>query len=221
MGAENNILCVILGGGGHARMVIDVLQRSGIAIPYAVLDRDRSLWNEQLLGVPILGGDGLLQDLVSRGVTHFVVGVGSVGDNQPRRRLFELGLAHGLVPMTVQHPSASLSQWTQVGPGSVLFPAAVVNTGAVLGANVIINTGAIVEHDCVIGDHVHIATGARLASTVTVGEGSHIGIGATVRQCIRIGRAAIVGAGAVVVNDVPNDVVVVGVPARILRSMEK
>ena len=220
MGADKNVLCVVLGGGGHARVLIDILQSSAGATPYAVLDRDSSLWNRKLLGVPVLGGDELLPDLIGQGVTHFVVGVGSVGDNHPRRQLFELGVAHGLVPWIVQHPSAVCSRFAQVGLGSVLFPAVVVNAGAILGVNVIINTGAIVEHDCCVGDHVHIATGARLASTVRVDTGAHIGAGATVRQGVSIGEGAIVGAGAVVVRDVPPRVVVVGVPSRFLKEVE-
>lgn len=218
MGADKPALCVILGGGGHARVVIDSLRASQIAMPYAVLDRDRSLWGKELLDVSIPGGDELLPDLVSQGVTCFVVGLGAVGDNQPRRRLFDLGLAHGLAPLTVQHPSAVCSQWAQVGSGSVLLPAAVVNAGATLGVNVIVNTGAIVEHDCVLGDHVHIATGARLASTVRVGPGAHVGAGAVVRQCLSIGEDAVVGAGAIVVKDVPPRTTVVGVPARAIRE---
>lgn len=173
-----------------------------------------------MLGVPIPGGDELLPGLVRKGVTCFVVGVGAVGNNQPRRQLFELGLAHGLTPLTVQHPSAIRSEWARVGAGSVLFPAAVVNAGATVGANVIINSGAIVEHDCIIGDHAHIASGARLASTVRVGVGAHVGAGATVLQCRSIGDDAVVGAGAVVVKDVPPRSVVVGVPARVVRQVD-
>lgn len=222
MGTAKNALCVILGGGGHARVVIDILQVCGAVTPYAILDRDRSLWNQQMLGVPILGGDELLPELVGRGVTHFVVAVGSVGsigDQHPRRQLFEIGLAQGLAPLVVQHPTAVCSRFAQVGLGSVIFPTAVVNAGAFLGANVIVNTGAIVEHDCYIGDHAHIATGARLASTVRVGTGAHIGAGATLRQGVSIGEGAVVGAGAVVVRDVPPRVVVVGVPSRFLKEV--
>ncbi|MBI4280135.1 MAG: NeuD/PglB/VioB family sugar acetyltransferase [Armatimonadetes bacterium] len=213
-------LCVVLGGGGHARVVLDCLISSGVARPYAVLDRDRALWGTELMGVPILGGDELLSELAQGGVTGFVVGLGGAGDNGPRRRLYELGLAHRLAPVTVCHPSAVCSRWATLGEGSVLLPAAIVNAGAVLGANVIVNTGAIVEHDCVIGDHVHVATGARLASTVRVGAGAHIGAGATVRQCLSIGEGAVVGAGAVVVKDVPPWTVVTGVPARPLRRQD-
>lgn len=221
MSANKNALCVILGGGGHARVVIDSLRASGVAEPFAVLDRDCALWGTELLGVPILGGDELLPELVGRGANYFVVGLGAVGNNQPRRRLFEFGLGHGLTPITVYHPSAICSKWAQIGAGSVFCPASVVNAGAELGVNVIVNTGAIVEHDCVIGDHAHIATGAMVASTVRVGACAHIGAGATVRQCISIGEGAVVGAGAVVVEDVAPWKVVVGVPARPTREVSR
>lgn len=212
--APEPVRCVILGGGGHARVLIDALLESRSAVPHAVLDADRALWGSQVLGVPVLGGDELLARLVREGITSFVVGVGSVGDNEPRRQLFELGLRHGLRPLTVRHPSAVCSAWATIGPGSMLFPQAVVNAGATVGRNVIVNTGAIVEHDCAIGDHAHIATGAKLASTVRVGPLAHIGAGATVRQCVTIGAGAIVGAGAVVIREVSPGAVVAGVPAQ-------
>ena len=206
--------CVILGGGGHARVLIDVLRATGTAEPSVILDADTRIWGSEVLGVRVRGGDELLQTLVGEGIDAFVIGVGGTGDNRPRRRLFELALSRGLSPLTVRHPSVVCSPSSAIGPGSMVFPGAIVNAGSVIGQNVIINTGAIVEHDCVIADHVHIATGARLASTVRVGAGAHIGAGATVRQRIFIGEAAIVGAGAAVVSDVRPETTVVGVPAR-------
>ena len=205
--------CVILGGGGHARVLIDCLQTSGVAEPYAILDSDPSKKGKELLGIPILGGDDLLPQLAGRGVTHFVVGLGSTGDNRPRQHLFERGLSHHLEPLTVIHPSAVCSKEAKIGRGSQLFPRSVVNAGSEVGENVIVNSGAIVEHDCLIGDHTHIATGAQLASAVRVGKGAHIGIGASVKQGVTIGEGAVVGAGAVVVKDVLPHVVVIGVPA--------
>ena len=199
-------------------MLIDCMRGSGVATPHAVLDCDISLWGKEILGVPIQGGDELLPELAREGVTCFVVGLGGVGDNQPRRRLFELASSHGLRPLVVCHPSAVCSPWAKIGAGSVLFPGSIVNAGAVLGVNVIVNTGVIVEHDGVIGDHVHIATGARLCSTVHVGDGAHIGAGATVRQGISIGEGAVLGAGAVVVKDVEPWTVVAGVPARVIEG---
>ena len=209
--------CVILGGGGHARVLIDCLRLCDLVEIEGVLDSDSSLHGQKVLDVPVLGGDELLGGMAAGGVTHFVVGLGGVGDNGPRRRLFELGCSWRLTPLTVRHPSATVSRWASVEPGCQLLPGVIVNACAFLGKNVIVNSGAIVEHDCAVGDHAHIATGARLASTVQVGTGAHIGAGATVRQSIRIGEDAIVGAGAVVVKDVGPGVVVAGVPTRPIR----
>ena len=221
MSTERRPRCVVVGGGGHARVVIDAIVASGMAIPVAVLDADRSRWGAEVLGVPIVGGDDQLAGLVrGGGVTHFIVGVGGTGDNDPRRRLFERALGSGLLPLTVRHPAAVCAGSAHVGDGSLLCATAVVQAAAVVGLNAILNTGSIVEHDCVLGNHVHLATGARLCSTVRVGEGAHIGAGATVRQCLSIGEGALIGAGAVVIDDVAPRQVVVGVPARPLQPAQ-
>ena len=219
MSSNNIIRTLILGGGGHAKVVIDSMRAAGALEEAAILDPDPVLWGHEVLGVPVLGGDELLPQLVKEGAAGFIVGLGAVGNNRPRQRLFELGLAMGLNPLTVRHPSAICSPSAQIGGGSVVLPSAVINPDATLGVNVIVNTGAIVEHDCVVGDHVHLATGSRLCSTVRLGDGSHIGAGATVRQVLTIGEGAVVGAGAVVVRDVPPWTTVVGVPARELRRV--
>lgn len=206
--------CVILGGGGHARVLITCLQAGGHGTPYAILDPDERRWGTELLGVPIRGGDEQLAACRANGATHFIVGQGGIGDNTPRKRLFALGRAQGLTPLTVVHPSVICAPSVVIGEGTMLFPGAIINPGVVLGVNVIINTGAIVEHDCQIGDHAHIAPGAVLSGTVHVAEGAHVGVGAVVRQDIRIGAGAIVGAGAVVVRDVSPGATVKGVPAQ-------
>lgn len=212
------IACVILGGGGHAAMVLDAMQSAGLDVECAVLDPSPQLWGTTICDAPVVGGDERLAGLIADGARWFVIGVGGVRDNGPRRRLFDLAVSQGLTPLTVIHPRAMCSPRAEIGPGTVVMPGAVVNVGATIGANVIVNSGVVVEHHCRVEDHVHIATGARLASTVTVGVGAHIGAGATVRQCLSLGDACVVGAGAVVVRDVPAGAVVVGVPARPLRG---
>jgi len=221
VGPDDDARCVILGGGGHAAVVIDALLAARLVCPYAVLDRNPQQWGKELLGVPVRGNDEILPELVRQGVTCFVVGLGGVGDNRPRERLFEIGLACGLTPITVRHPSAVCSSWAEVGAGSLLLAGAVVNARAILGVNVILNTGAVVEHDCVVGDHVHVATGAKIAGGVRIGDRAHVGAGATIRDGLRIGDGAVIGAGAVVVEDVAPWSVVFGVPARPISARTK
>lgn len=211
--------CLVLGGGGHARVLIDGLLALGEVELVGVLDQDRGLWGATLYGVPVLGGDDLLPRLAGSRADAFAVGLGGVRDNLPRRRLYEAGLAHGLTPLTFVHPRAFCSPRAVLGPGCQLMPMAVVNAGAALGANVIVNSGAVVEHDCRVGDHAHVATGARLCSTVSVGANAHIGAGAVVKQLVRIGDDAVVAAGAAVVKDVPAGALAKGVPAAITRQL--
>jgi len=212
--SSNKILCVILGGGGHAHVVIDCLKVSGVAHPYAVLDVNRFLWGKEVYGVPIRGGDDFLPTLKQEGVTHFVPAIGGVGDNAPRRRSFEWGIGQGLIPLTLRHPSAVISSQTNIGRGTVIFAGAIINPGVVIGENCIINTGSIIDHDCTIGDHVHIAPGVTLSGVVRVGSGVHIGTGASIRQGVTIGDESIVGVGSVVVKDVSAKTIVKGVPAK-------
>ena len=218
-GRRGDLLPVIgVGAGGHAKVLVETLQLVGGYELVGLLDPKPEIWNTNVLGIPVLGDDCLLATLYYDGVRHAFIGLGSVGDTGPRRRLYEEVRGRGFEIVQTIHPQAIIAPSAQIGHGSTIMAAAVVNTATILGTNVVVNTGAIVEHDCVIGDHVHIASGARLASTVHVGEGTHIGLGACIRQCIHIGRQVVVGAGAVVVDDVPDNVVVVGVPARVLQE---
>lgn len=205
------IHCLILGAGGHARVLIDALQRQAPLVGYALLDADPKLWATVIMDVPIIGGDEYLTRLDAE---RFIVGVGSTGSTAIRQRLFAEAIVAGLTPQSVIHDRALIADGATIGPGAQILAGAIINTGAELGRNVLVNTGAIVEHDCRIEDHVHIATGARLAGGVQVGLGAHIGIGAVVRQNQIIGAGAIVGAGAVVVHNVAPNTTVAGVPAR-------
>jgi UDP-perosamine 4-acetyltransferase len=209
----------LLGAGGHATVLLDALLAAKLPLPIVALDNNPTLRGSSLFDVPIVGDDQQLETMIEQhGLTAFINGVGSAGPTIIHQRVYEQGLASGLEPLTIIHPGATLSAYAGAGPGLQMLAGSIVNPGTQIGSNVLINTGAIVEHDCHIGDHVHIATGARFAGNVTVEHSTHIGIGASIRQGIRIGASVIVGAGAVVVNDVPSGAVVVGVPARPVRS---
>lgn len=206
--------CVVLGAGGHARVVLDCLEAAGLIKAACVLDADSRLWGGEIFGVPIRGGDDWLAKMGLENIGLFFVGAGSVKETTARQKLFEKGLAAGLESFVLIHPKAICSPRAEIGKGSLVCAGAILNPGAVVGANVIINTGAIVDHDCRIASHVHIAPGVTLSGNVSVGEGAHIGTGASVRQGIVIGQGAVVGAGAVVVRDVLPHTLVKGVPAR-------
>lgn len=209
-----------LGAGGHAKVALDTLAAMGGFEVVGLLDPRQELWGRQVAGVPVLGGDDLLAERPG-GARHVFLGLGAGHETGPRRRLWERARADGYDVVTLRHPAAVVSPSARLGDGATLLATAVVNAGAELGANVIVNTGAIVEHDCRIGDHVHVAVGAVLASGVVVSEGAHVGAGATVLQGLSVGARAVVGAGAVVTHDVEPDVVVAGVPARVLRPVAR
>ncbi len=142
----------------------------------------------------------------------------AIGNNAVRhRKLAALGSAHAPV-VSLIHPMAFVSQYSSIGPGSVVFAGVVVNADAKVGDGAILNTGCSVDHDCILGDTVHVSPGARLAGAVSVGDRSWIGIGASVRQLIRIGNDVVVGSGASVVSDIPDRTVAVGVPAKVIRT---
>lgn len=201
-------------------MVIEILRLVGGYDLVGLLDVDPALWGSEVLGVPVLGDDALLTKIYDQGVRTAFIGVGTVKRSEPRRRLYEQVRQAGFEIAGAVHPQAIISPTAKIGDGPTIMAGAVINPDASVGDNVIINTGAIIEHDCMIGNHVHVATGARLAGSIKIGDGAHIGIGATIREGIRIGRGSVVGAGAVVVRDVPDEVLVVGVPAKIKRGFE-
>jgi len=203
-----------LGAGGHAKVVIELIQVAGGYDCVGLLDPRPELRGTAVLGVPVLGDDSHLPQLRREGVEAAFIGVGAVADTSVRRRLFTTMTEQGFTPVSAIHPAAILSPSARVGEGVTVMAGAVVNAHAELGANVVVNTGAIVEHECVLGDHAHVATGAVLAGGVRLGQGALVGAGATVLPGVSIGEEAVVGAGAVLASDCPAGATVKGVPAR-------
>lgn len=200
----------ILGAGGHGRVVADCAQMAGWARISAFDDRPSTVTDSPWPAI------GTAADLVAR-LSEFEGVVVGIGDNFIRldwhRRLIGLGACM----VSLIHPAATVSSYASLGGGTVVFAGAVVNIGARLGQAVIVNTGATVDHDTSLADGVHVSPGAHLAGGVRIGEGGWVGIGAAVREGVSIGSRVRVGAGAVVVNDVDDDLTVVGNPARILK----
>ena len=199
---------IVVGAGGHARVVMDALQsEKGESISCAFADDDVSLHERFVLDVPVLGA---ASEVVSPG-TRFHVAIGA---NRTREKLYKQMLGIGAVPFAVVHPSAIVSKYAHLGIASFVAARAVVAPAAKIGVGAIINHGAVIDHDCLVGDFSHIAPGATLAGGVSVGCGVLIGAGANVLPGVVIGDGAVIGAGAVVVADVLSGTQVVGVPAR-------
>ena len=203
---------IMLGAGGHAKVLIDALLESSAVIA-GVLDPDPDLAGACVLGVPVLGNDSIAVEFPPSEV-QLVNGLGSVGTPARRRQLYDKFKALGYGFATVVHPSAIVASDVVLGEGAQVMAGSIIQPGSSIGCNCIINTRASIDHDCIVGDHAHIAPGVTLSGGVSVGEATHIGTGAIVIQGISIGVNAVVAAGAVVVKDIPARTKVRGVPAR-------
>ena len=210
---------LIVGAGGHGRVVLEIIQAAAQFRPAGFIDADAGLAGTTIAGVPVLGSLNVLPRLLQqrKGFRAVI----AIGDNRIRRTYAAKVAAAGIELVSAVHPSAIVSPSATVGRNVVIAAGAIIATEAVIGDSVLVNTGAIVDHECHVGDGVHICPGAKLSGRVTVGAGAFIGLGATVIQCLEIGAEAIVGAGAVVIHDVEPGATVVGVPARIIRSQDR
>ncbi len=206
---------IILGAGGHGRVVLDILLQAGQHKPIGFLDNNKALLGRRIDGLPVLGGMERLQDIQSRGIPGAIV---AIGDNGLRRGFGDVIEREGLDIVSAVHPSAQLAGSVSLGKGVVIAAGALVCAHCQIGDYAILNTGCIVDHESMIGTSAHVCPGVRLAGHVTVESGAFVGIGATVVQNIRIGFEAVVGAGAVVTQDVDPMTTVVGVPARVVKA---
>jgi sugar O-acyltransferase (sialic acid O-acetyltransferase NeuD family) len=202
---------IIVGAGGHGRVVADAAESSGQWDSIGFLDA-RFPQLRKVDGWPVVGRSHQTGEPELRDDDEFVVGIGNC---RTRTHLLDELTASGRRIATVIHRSATVSKYAEVGEGCVIFAGACVNIGARLARGVIVNTAASIDHDCQVAEGVHVCPGARLAGDVTVGRLSWFGIGACARQGVVIGEEVVIGAGAAVVTDIAAGSLAVGVPARV------
>lgn len=197
---------ILYGARGQAKVIYDLILSNNHLLEYLVDDNPPEDFPHNL---PVfLPTDDLLRD------QKLII---AIGDNRTREKISER--IKELCDFEVMvHHSAYVSRFVEIGEGTVVMPKACLNAEVKVGRHCIINTGSIIEHECVIEDFVHISPNAALAGNILVKKGAHIGIGANIIQGITIGENAVVGAGAVVLNDVPDQAVVVGSPARVIGN---
>lgn len=214
-GQKTKIL--VVGGGGHAKVVLDALRCNSYEI-VGILEADVHLVGTDVCGIPVIGTDADAWRFFQEGVTHAVVAIGHLGNYSVRKKCIQRLLEIGFELDTIIHKSAVVSPYAQLQQGTVVLAGAIINAGARVGAHCIINTGAIVEHDVVLGENVHVAPKAAISGGSTVGDNCLIGMGSSVIQGRTIGDDCVVGAGSVVIRDIPDRTTVVGVPAKVIRG---
>jgi sugar O-acyltransferase (sialic acid O-acetyltransferase NeuD family) len=205
----------LLGGGGHGRVVLDLLVKNGCNV-MGILDVGLAT-GSVIGGVPVLGGDQYLEQLNPDNV-WLANGIGANPSVEARRSLFLKAKELGFCFRAYVHPSATLITEQIPGEGSQIMAGALLQCGVSLGANVVINTRASIDHDCNVEDHAFIGPGAILCGKVTVKKSAFIGAGAIILPSVQIGQNSIIGAGSVVNKSVPDGWTVVGNPATILRA---
>jgi acetyltransferase EpsM len=207
---------VIIGNGGHSKVVSDIVRSNKENEIVAYLDdkyETVKLQENHLYG-PIFTASNMTECFAG---LKFII---AIGNNLIRKTIAEnLGLPEECYA-TLIHKSAVVSPRAEIGMGTVIMPNAVINADAKIGRHVIINTGSVVEHDCMVGDFVHVSPHAAITGGVIVEEGAHIGAGAAVIPNITIGEWSVIGAGATVISDIPSYWTAVGTPARVKNKVE-
>lgn len=201
---------IVLGGGGHARVVIHSLQALGYRVSGYTAPRDLGVQR----GIPYLGDDRGLRRGVEVTNMSMALGIGKVTIQSPRLQLMDTLRAEGFHFPPIVSARAVVHDDVVLGAGSVVFDGAVVVTGTRMGLACIVNTSATVDHDCELGDDVHVAPGATLSGGVRVGKRSLIGTGARIIQGVSIACDCLIAAGATVVRDLDRPGTYMGTPAR-------
>jgi sugar O-acyltransferase (sialic acid O-acetyltransferase NeuD family) len=208
-------LIVVIGGGGHAKVVLSILRKLG---KYQILGYTDLRDNGMLLGADYLGSDQELTFMAAeQSRLNAVLAIGQVGLGKVREELQTRLQSLSLSFPSIVSPNAVVNDEVRVGAGVTVMDGVVINSGASIGQGAIVNTNSTVEHDVRIDDWVHIAPGVTISGGVTIGRFSMIGVGATVIEGKQIASECIVGAGATVVNDLTEPGVYVGSPARRIR----
>jgi sugar O-acyltransferase (sialic acid O-acetyltransferase NeuD family) len=206
---------VIIGAGGHGKVVLDILRAAGQHEPVGFVDSFADRAGTTFAGLPIFGTSNVLPKLRQQNIRGAIV---AIGDCRARQKYAALLREQGFELVNAIHPTASISPTAVLGRNIVIAALAAVCTEARIGDSVILNTNSVVDHESEVGEAVHICPGAHLAGRVRVGIGAWVGLGSNVIQCMSIGEHATVGAGAVVIRDVPAYATVVGVPASVIKT---
>lgn len=196
---------VIIGAGGHAKVIADIIIKSGDEV-VGFLDDNIEKDTIVIDNYKVIGKTEDCLKLKEDKELYFII---AIGNNFTRKDIAE---KYNLNYYTAIHPTAIIAMQVQIEKGTVIMANTCINPNTKIGKHCIINTGAIVEHDNIIDDYVHISPNATLCGTVTIGEGIHIGAGSVIKNNVTITNDCIIGAGGVVVKNIEESGIYVGVP---------
>jgi len=205
----------IVGASGHGKVIADIAEQLGYTVNFYD-DAYPSKKNIEHWAI-----HGTCEDLIALNNINAASNnevVVAIGNNEIRQQKIQLLQQNSFNLITLIHPTAVISQYSKIAPGTVIFAGAIINAFANVGAGCIINTAAVVEHDCSIDDFSHICPNVVLAGGVSVGAKSWVGIGSQVKQLITIGDNCLIGAGSTVVKNIPDNVTAFGSPAVVIKN---
>lgn len=202
---------VLVGGGGHCKVIIESIRLCNQYQIVGILDFHEG----EVLGIPVIGDDDMLQELYNEGVESAVICIGGLNNPSIRQKVRSGLKAIGFNLPVISHPSSIISDTARIGEGTCIMAGAIINADAQIGEITIINTSAVIEHECVIGDNTHVSSGAVVLGGVEIGENTLIGARSVIRQGIQVGDNSIIGAGSVVVKNILSKSTVYGNPAKV------
>ncbi|WCT55359.1 acetyltransferase [Paenibacillus kyungheensis] len=206
---------IIYGAGGHAKVIIDILHANHEMIIGVVDDYFKA---KEFKGIPVLGKSEDIKRIVKDYPdARFLV---AIGNNNIRMNIVKQLEYFNIKWGTAIHPSAIIGSEVTIGEGTVMMPNVVVNADSVIGKHTILNTATTVDHDCSIADYVHLSPGVHTAGGVSIGERTHIGIAASLIPGVHVGKDTIVGASSCVLSDLPDEIVAVGCPAKMIKNLK-
>ena len=188
---------VLIGGGGHCKSVIDVIEQEGRFEIAGIIDKPELL-GSSILGYSIIGNDSDLDNLVKK-YQYALITVGQIKSPSLRIKLFDLAVKAGFTLPNIISPNAYMSKHSSIGNGVIVMHNAIVNASASIGDNCIINSKALIEHDCWIFKHCHISTNATINGGVVVESGCFIGSNSTTKESITISENSFIKAGSLVI----------------------
>lgn len=203
---------ILIGGGGHCKSVIDVIEAENKFQIAGILDTEENV-GETVLGYKIIGTDAIIEELNKKG-NYFLITVGQIKSPELRIKLFKYLKSIDANIATVYSPSSHVSKNSSVGEGTVVMHHSLINADVIVGENCIINTKALLEHDVQIGNHCHISTASVINGGCSVGERTFIGSNSVLVQGAQIGERCLIGAGSVIIKDVESGKQIAGNPGK-------